>query len=109
MQTLKMKKRMNPMDICGDILGSLYLYIRDAMFRGRDNQYCLGKNVKSFVINTHKGKYKLSLISAHQDRTLINANKKFVLLFLRDKKQQGDNIMQLRTSLEGCDIEQKQQ
>jgi hypothetical protein len=39
---------------------------------------------------------------------LISANKKFVLLLLREEKQQ-ECKMEIKASLEGCDNKQKQQ
>jgi hypothetical protein len=35
-----------PLDVCGVILGSPYLYVRDAIFRRRANQYRLVKEGK---------------------------------------------------------------
>jgi len=52
-----------PFDVCGVILGSPYLYVRDAILRRRANQYRLVKDGKEFTINAHKDKAKLSLIS----------------------------------------------
>jgi hypothetical protein len=69
-----------PLDICGVILGSPYLYVRDAIFRRRENQYRLVKDGK-YAINAQKDKAKLSLISAHQERRIMGSTKKFVLLF----------------------------
>lgn len=50
----------------------------------RANQYQLIKDGKSFTINAHKGKSKISLVSANQAKKLINSSKKYVLLFLRE-------------------------
>jgi hypothetical protein len=44
-----------PLDVCGVILGSPYLYVRDAIFRRRENQYRLVKYGKAYFINAHKG------------------------------------------------------
>jgi hypothetical protein len=41
------------LDVCGVILGSPYLYVRDAIFRRRENQYRLVKDGKSCAINAH--------------------------------------------------------
>ena len=53
-----------PLDVCGVMFGSLYLYMKDAIFIMRANQYHLIKGGESFVINAHKGKSKISLVSA---------------------------------------------
>ena len=45
-----------PFDICGVVFGSPYMYMRDAIFMRRANQYHLVKDGKLFIINTHKGK-----------------------------------------------------
>ena len=45
-----------PLDMCGVVFGSPYMYIRDSIFMQRANQYCLITDGKSFIINTHKGK-----------------------------------------------------
>jgi hypothetical protein len=76
-----------PLDICGVILGSPYLYVRDAIFRRRENQYGLVKDGKYYAINSQQDKAKLSLINAHQERRIMGSTKKFVLLFLREGKQ----------------------
>jgi hypothetical protein len=75
-----------PLDICGVILGSSYLYMRDVIFKRRENQYRLFKDKKSYVINAHKDKAKFSLISAHQERRIMGSTKKFFMLFLREGK-----------------------
>jgi hypothetical protein len=54
-----------PLDICGVILESPYLYVRDAIFRRRVTQYWLVKDGKYYSINAHWDKPKLSLINAH--------------------------------------------
>lgn len=79
-----------PFDVCGVILGSPYLYVRDAIFRRRANQYWLVKDGKEFTISAHKDKAKLSLISDHHARRIIGSTKKLILLFLKQRKQQGE-------------------
>jgi len=61
---------------------SPYMYIEDAIFIRRANQYSLIKDGKSFTINAHKGKSKISLVSANQSKKLISSCEKYVLLFL---------------------------
>jgi hypothetical protein len=55
-----------PLDVCGVVFGSPYMYMRDVIFMRRENQYHLIKDGKSFIINAHKGKSKISLVSANQ-------------------------------------------
>jgi hypothetical protein len=45
-----------PLDVCKVVLGILYMYMSDSIFMWRANQYCLIKDEKYFIINTHKGK-----------------------------------------------------
>ena len=54
-----------PLDICGVLFGSPYMYMRDAIFMRRANQYRLIKDRKSFIINVQKGNSKISLVSAN--------------------------------------------
>jgi hypothetical protein len=92
-----------PLDICGAILGSPYVYVRDTIFRRRENPYRLVKDGKSYAINAHKDKAKLYLISSHQERRIMGSTKKFVLLFLREGKKQGEGSkLEMKSSLEGC-------
>jgi hypothetical protein len=60
------------LDVCGVVFGIPYMYMRDAIFTRRENQYCLIKDEKYFIINAHKGKSKISLVSANQAKKLIS-------------------------------------
>jgi hypothetical protein len=62
-----------PLDVCGAVFGSPYMYVRDAIFMQRVNQYQLIKDGKSYIINAHKGKSNISLVSANQVNKLINS------------------------------------
>ena len=75
-----------PLDVCGVMFGSPYMYMCDSIFTRRSNQYQLVKDGKSFIINVNKGKSEISLISANQANKLINSSKKYVLFFLRETK-----------------------
>jgi hypothetical protein len=94
-----------PLDVCGVVFGSPYMYMRDAMFTRRENQYRLIKDGKSFIINAHKGKSNISLVSANQDKKLISSRKMYVLFFLRANRL-GDESVRVKASLEGCTKEQ---
>jgi hypothetical protein len=97
-----------PLDVCGVVFGSPYMYMRDAIFMWRDNQYRLIKDGKSYIINKHKGKSKSSLVSANQAKKLISSSKKYVFLFLRQNQSNGES-MRVNASLEGCTKEHKHQ
>jgi len=90
-----------PLDVCGVVFGSPYVYMRDAIFTRRANQYCLIKYGKSFIINSHKGKSKITLVSANQAKELLNSSRRFVLLFSRVNRL-GDELVKVKESLEGC-------
>jgi hypothetical protein len=53
-----------PLDVCSIVFGGSYMYMRDAIFMRRANQYRLNKDGKFFIINAHKCKSKISLVSA---------------------------------------------
>jgi hypothetical protein len=73
-----------PLDVFGVVFGIPYLYMKDAIFMNRSNQYHLIKDGRSYIINTHKGNLKISLESSNQNKKLIISSKKYVLLFLRE-------------------------
>jgi len=58
----------------------------------------------TYIINSHKGKLNISLVSANQDNKLIISNKKNVLLFSIENETKDESI---RVSLEGCTKEKK--
>jgi len=95
-----------PLDACGIVFGRPYMYMRDGILMKKSNQYFLIKDGKSFIINAHKGKAKISLISVNQDKKLICSSRKFVLLFLRENYLE-DELVKVKTSLEGCTNEKK--
>jgi hypothetical protein len=62
----------------------------------------------SYIINTHKGKSNISLVSANQAKKLISSGKKYFFLFLRENPF-NDESMRVKESLEGCTKELKHQ
>jgi hypothetical protein len=73
-----------PLDVCGVVFGSPYMYTRDVIFMRRDNRYQIIKDWKPYIINTHKFKSNISLVSANQAKKLISSSKKYFFLFLRE-------------------------
>jgi hypothetical protein len=59
----------------------------------KDGKYC--------IINAHKGKSNISLVSASQDKKLISSSKKYVLFLLRENRSREESV-RLKESLEGC-------
>jgi len=45
-----------PLYVCGVVFRIPYMYMRNVVFMRRAKWYCLIKDDKSFIINTHKGK-----------------------------------------------------
>jgi hypothetical protein len=82
------------------------MYMRDEIFMQRANQYKLIKDDNSYIINVHKVKSKISLVSVNQAKKLIGSIKKYVLLFLREN-QSGEELLKVKTSLEGCTKDKK--
>jgi hypothetical protein len=83
------------------VLGRPYMYMRDAIFMQRDNQYRLIKDENSYTINVHKGKSNISLVSANKAKKLIISSKKYVFILLREN-QIEDELIRVKESLEGC-------
>ena len=76
---------MVPLDVCGVVFGSPYMYMCDEIFMRRANQYWLIKDGKSFIINVHKGKLKISLGSANQAKKLTSSkNEVCFIVFKRN-------------------------
>ena len=73
-----------PLDICGIVLGSPYLYDRRDLFHHHENRYHLFKNGVEYIFREHKKKLNLSLVS-RQIKTLVNKNKNYVLLMIKPK------------------------
>jgi len=71
------------------------MYMRDAIFMRRANQYRLIKDGKSFIINMHKNKSKISLVSANQAKKLISSSNKYVLGPMSAEKPNAGKPVQL--------------
>ena len=88
---------MVPLDICGIMLGSPYLYDRKAIFYREDNRYQLTKDGIEYIICAQRMKTNLSLVSTNQMERLINASKNFVLMIVKEK------YVEQTKSFKGCD------
>jgi hypothetical protein len=76
-----------PLDICGIVLGSPYLYDRRAIFHHHENKYHLFKNGVEYIVREHNKKLNLSLVNARQMKRLVNASKKFCTLNDQTQRQ----------------------
>jgi hypothetical protein len=90
-----------PLDICGIVLGSPYLYDRKAIFHHHENKYHLFNNGVEYITRAHTKKMNLSLVNAGQMKRLINASKNFVLLMIKSKDDVETEAFQ------GCDTKLK--
>jgi hypothetical protein len=90
-----------PLDICGIVLGSPYLYDRKAIFHRHENKYHLFKNGVEYIVRAHTKKMNLSLVNAGQMKRLANASKNFVLLMIKPKDDIENEVFQ------GCDAKLK--
>ena len=95
---------MVPVDICGVVLGSPYLYDRDAVFYRREHKYHLKKDGVEFIVRAHQSKNHLNLIVANQMKRLIISNKRFVIMCVKEQHKNRHDVFssyesQLKDSL----------
>jgi hypothetical protein len=90
-----------PLDICGIVLGSPYLYDRKAIFHRHENKYHLFKNGVEYIVRAHTKKMNLSLVNVGQMKKLVNSSKNFVLLMIKPKEDIENE------EFKGCDTKLK--
>jgi hypothetical protein len=88
-------------DICGIVLGSPYIYDRKIVFFHHENKYHLTKGGMEYIVRSHSMRVNTTLVSARQMKRLINTNKRYVLMVVRE--------IDVRTSdaFQGCDPSHK--
>jgi hypothetical protein len=91
------------LDICGIVLGSLYLYDRKAGFFRHENKYHLTKGGVEYIFRAHNMKVNTTLVSAGHMKRLINTNKRYVLMVVREKGVGTSDAFQ------GCDPSHKKE
>jgi hypothetical protein len=84
------------------------MYMRDAIFMWRANQCQMIKDLNSYIMNAHKRKSNISMVSANQAKKLISSSKKYVLIFLKEYQSNVESL-RVKESLEGCTKEKKHQ
>lgn len=72
-----------PLDICGFVLCSPYIYDRDAIFHRKENKYHLFRSGIEYIVRAHKMKTSLDLINVNQIKRLTSSSKKYVLMFIK--------------------------
>ena len=74
-----------PLDICGIILGSSYLYDKKVVFFRHQNKYHLTKDGVEYIVKSHHTKVSAILVSAGQIKRLVNSSKGCMLMVVRVK------------------------
>ena len=79
---------MVPLDICRIVLGSPYLYNREAIFYREHNQYHLFKEGIQYIVHSHSYKNDNSLGFTQQLKMVVNASQNLALMSMqcKDKK-----------------------
>ena len=72
-----------PLDICGMVLGSPYLYDRKAIFSCHENKCQITKHGIEYTVSAHQTKINSSLVSSRQMKRLVNSNKGCMLMVVR--------------------------
>jgi hypothetical protein len=85
------------LDICVIVLGSPYLYDRKEVFFHLENKYHLTKRGVEYIVRAHNMRVNTTLVSAGQMKRLINTNKRYVLMVVREKDVGTSDAFQ------GCD------
>jgi hypothetical protein len=86
-----------PLDICGIVFGSPYLYDSRSIFHRHENKYHLFKNGVVYIVRAHTKKMNLSLTNVGQMKRLVNASRNLVILMTKPKDDDEEQF------LKGCD------
>jgi hypothetical protein len=89
------------LDICGIVLGGPYLYDRKSIFFLHENKYHLTKGGVEYIVRDHNMRVNTTLVSAGKMKRLINTNKRYVLMVVREKDVRKSDAFQ------GCDLSYK--
>jgi hypothetical protein len=76
-----------PLDICGIVLGSPYLYDRKAIFYREQNQYHLFKEGIEYIVHSHSIKSNRSFVTTGQLKMVVNASKNLTLVSVKSKEE----------------------
>jgi hypothetical protein len=85
------------LDICGIVLGSPYIYDRKTIFFHHEKKCHLTKGGVEYIVRAHSMRVNTTLVSAGQMKRLINNNKRYVLMVVREKDVGASDALQ------GCD------
>jgi hypothetical protein len=90
-----------PLDICGIVLGSPFLYDRKAVFFCHENKYHLTKRGVDNIVRAHSLRVNTTLVSAGRMKRIIITNKRYVLMVVKEKDVRKSEPFQ------GCDPSHK--
>ena len=85
------------------MLGSPYLYDRKVVFFCHENKYHLTKGGVEYIVRAHSMRVNTTLVSAGKMKRLINTNKRYVLMVVREKDVETSDAFQ------GCDPSHKKE
>ena len=86
-----------PLDICGIVLASLYLYDKKAVLFRHENKYQITKDGVEYIVRAHQTKVSASLVSVGQMKILVNSSKGCLLMVVRE------NDAETSDAFRGCD------
>lgn len=75
-----------PLDICGMVLGSPYLYERKLVFFHHENKYHITKDGIEHIVQAHQNKINSNLVSTGKMKQLVNSSKECILMVIREKE-----------------------
>jgi hypothetical protein len=90
-----------PLDISGILLGSPYIYDRKEIFFRHENKYHLTKGGVEYIVRAHNMRVNTTLGSAGQMNRLINTNKRYLIMVIREKD------VRIFDAFQGCDPSHK--
>eukprot|EP00253_Pinus_taeda_P018789 PITA_18789 len=94
-----------PLDICGIVLGSPYLYDRKAIFYRAENKYLLVKDGIEYFVRDHKLKNSYILINLGQMKRMINSCKQFLRMVIKENKPSKANVFEGYNAKQQDDLE----
>eukprot|EP00253_Pinus_taeda_P018627 PITA_18627 len=94
-----------PLDICGIVLGSPYLYDRKAIFYRAENRYLLVKDGIKYFVRDHKLKNSYILINSGQMKRMINSCKQFLRMVVKENKPNKANVFEGYNAKQQADLE----
>jgi hypothetical protein len=90
-----------PLDICGIVLESPYLYDRKAVLFHHEDKYHLTKGEVEYIVRAHNMRVNTTLVRKGKMKRLINTNKRHVLMVVREK------YVRTFDAFQGCDPSHK--